>query len=309
MGQARRFIALLLLAGWPSFAVGQAETGIPIAGADPVIQAQISAVYNAKSDIEVTQQLQALKELTDDKAELVRQLAIFAVAAPNKKEMHDLITLEFLHRLKLAASIPIRALAPYLGSDNEQLRDFAREWFRGHDTVSTDPLEPVNFREYADYIGQQVAGNEDVPAAFAEYIFERSPERALLAFHRGGRARHTVAQLQAISNAFEARQRGEDAAVEKPEPVDDPPKEILLEAHIVEHAIWLKRYKFDEQFRKALPEAKEQLTKLAERKEWWVRLYVAEIMRRHRELRMDDVLQKLRDDSNESVSKAAEAAG
>ncbi len=63
-----------------------------------------------------------------------------------------------------------------------------------------------------------------------------------------------------------------------------PQKEILLVEHIVSNAIWLKKNKFDERFQKVLPKAKEELSNLVKYDQWWVRLYVAEIMRRNREL-------------------------
>lgn len=302
------FFCLLLLANWANIASAQTASEKLAAEADPAIQAQILAVYDAKSEAEVVRQQEILKRMTDDKAELVKQLAIFAVAAPDKKEMHGLLTVVVLNRLELSPSFAIRVLAPYLGSDNEELRDFAHQWFECHDRLSNDPLEPGNYKNYADYIGQMVAGNREIPAAFAEYLFERSPERALLAFHRGSRARHAAAHMKAMSKAFEARRRGEQATFEKPKPFDDPPKDILLAAHIVDNAIWLKTNKFDEHLHAALPDAKVQLAKLADRKEWWVRLYVAEIMRRHPELRVAEVVENLSHDGNGSVSKAAKGA-
>jgi hypothetical protein len=43
-------------------------------------------------------------------------------------------------------------------------------------------------------------------------------------------------------------------------------------------------------------------------KEWWARLYVVYIMRQHPELRLEKVLQQLKDDRNELVREAAQAA-
>jgi hypothetical protein len=80
---------------------------------------------------------------------------------------------------------------------------------------------------------------------------------------------------------------------------------IRLAERIIGNTIRLKG--FDEHFQRALPEAQQELKKLAEHDQWWARLYVAEIMRRHRELRDPRVLDKLRDDDNELVGKAAKS--
>jgi hypothetical protein len=137
-----------------------------------------------------------------------------------------------------------------------------------------------------------------------EYIFERSPERALLVFYRASRRGEAIAALQAEAKKFEAARQG---AIPIGPPLAKPkgPDELLLSELVVSHAIRLKR--FDEQFRQALPEAKVHLTKLANHDEWWVRRYVAEIMRRHPELRVSEVVETLSNDGNSSVSKAAKA--
>jgi hypothetical protein len=72
------------------------------------------------------------------------------------------------------------------------------------------------------------------------------------------------------------------------------------------NALWLKRNKFDERIQAALPEAAEELKKLAEHEEWWARLYVAYIMRQNFVLRQDHILRQLAEDENEIVRDAAD---
>ena len=81
--------------------------------------------------------------------------------------------------------------------------------------------------------------------------------------------------------------------------------DIELAEHIVSNALWLNKNGFADRFQQTLPEANEQLTKLANRQEWWARLYVAYIMRQHGELRRGDVIERLSNDSNELVQEAA----
>lgn len=82
---------------------------------------------------------------------------------------------------------------------------------------------------------------------------------------------------------------------------------MLLAEHTTSNAIWLKENGFMEQFQAALPEARDELAKLAMHEAWWARLYAAVIMRQHPELRQDDVLQQLSNDADELVSKAAKS--
>lgn len=341
---------MLLVASWASITFAQPGVEKLVAASDPAIQAQIRVVYDSQSELEMFRQVQTLKEIagdkTEDQAELVKQLAIFSVTSPNQKEFHALLTLVILDRLDLQPSISIRVLAPYLDSENKQLRDFARDWFRCYDKVAfEDP-----WKAYGSYVGNRLTRNEKVPREFVEYLYERSPERALLVFLRAARLGNTVARLMKLQEKREADlqkigqneldRRDDELAARLAEwnkkmaaiqgkypppvppvpplpPMTNPPdviprqlgeklqKEILLAEHIVSNAIWLKKKKFDEQFQKALPKAKQQLAKLAEYDQWWARLYVVQIMRRHRELRLDDVLDRLSRDSNALVSELA----
>jgi hypothetical protein len=60
-------------------------------------------------------------------------------------------------------------------------------------------------------------------------------------------------------------------------------------------------------FQEAISEAAIQLSELG-KKEWWARLYVVHIMRQYPELRSERLLQTLKDDRNELVREAAQAA-
>jgi hypothetical protein len=279
-----------------------------LAQSEPPIQEQFNKILDAikeagvdpRSNIAAIQQAHSLNESIADKGEIVKQLAILA-AVPG--EVQPLMARAILDLLDLPPAIVIRVLAPYLDADNKNLRSFVRDWFQSHDNGGTDdPLKPVNFEDYADY----VRGQQNPPEAFVEYIYGRSPGRALLVFHRAGRTGLAIAKLRDTREKMEAAKREADEAPrgawprKAPEPqrtLDD----IMVAERIVSHAITLKKWENG----KLLPEAKEQLAKLAEREEWWVRRYVAEIMRQHPELRQDEVLEKLSEDDNATVSNAA----
>lgn len=269
------FFVFLFVVGCANATSAQTEFDELAAEADPGIQAQINIIFDAQSELDVSREVQALKESTNDKAELVKQLAIFAATARSGEEFHVLQTLGILYRLDLQPSIPIRVLAPYLDSDNDELRGFAREWFQGYDkAVGEEPL-----KAYRSYVAGRLSRNEEVPAEFIEYIYERLPPgKALEVFHFGRW------------------------------PPQKKDNDVLLAEHIVSNAIWLKENGFAERFQKALPEAKAELVKLAKHKEWWARLYIVCMMRRYPELQQADILQQLTADSNILVSKTAKAA-
>jgi hypothetical protein len=261
--------------------------------------------------VEGARELKKLKELTDDER-IVEQLVIFAVTETGEAENHqDLKAVLVLNVLNLKPSLVIRVLAPFLDSDDQQLRGFAKLWFASHDNANaptrSPPFKPVNYEDYFEYVRRQLGRSQEIPTGFIKYIYERSPGQALLVFTYASSAPDLVARLKLMRNVLEARQQGK-----APEPQDVTAaqleargkvrlrarREIELAEHIVSNAIWLKENGFAERFQAALPEANETLTTLANHDEWWVRLYVAYIMQKHPELRQEDVMQQLGNDDN-----------
>jgi len=287
-----------------------------LAQSEPAIQELIGKVSEAlnqssrdpQNNIKARQEIKKLQDSIADKGEIVKQVVIFA-SSPTSDEHRPLFALMILRLLDPPSKVVIPVLAPYLNAENKNLRSFVRDWFQGHDNggSGSSRLKPVNYEDYADYVRAKINGNEEIPPAFIEYIYERSPDRALLVFNRADRRGKTVDRLRAMRKELE--QQGNDVQDKLPQPRAGMGRsEILLAEHTIGNAIWLKKHSFDKQFPEALPEAKQQLSRLAGQDQWWVRLYVAEIMRRHRELRQADVLKKLRHDSNALVSKSAKSA-
>lgn len=311
----RSFIAAILLAGWPSWAVAQTATEKLLAESDSAIQAQIGAVFDTKSEIEALQHTQALKKLAKDNGELMKQLAIFEATSPRKHEMHVLMTLMILGRLDIQASVTFRTLAPLLDSENERLRELAEEWLQGYDGAANQkPLE-----QYSSYIGGRLARNEEVPTALIEHIHRRlPPDRALMIFLNASRVPNAVANIQAIKTRMEANRQDRDLTEQEKQQEqqreqvqqqrNEERREILLVEHLVSSAIWLKKNAYGEEFMELKPKATKQLAKLSQNKHWWARLYVAEIMGRHFSLRLPEILDKLSEDENAMVRKAAKTA-
>lgn len=254
-------VALLII---PSHCVAEDDL---LAQKEQAIQDQIDRVYNALkneprldpgNNLAAFNEIQALKNIVDDKGEIVKQVAIFAA---NPGEGQPLVANMILQMLDLSPKIVIRTLAPYLNADNAKVRSFVRDWFQAHDNAGVPgpglpALQPVNYQDYSEYISGLVNTRLEIPPAFVDYIYEREPSYALLAF------------AYAIEPANTRR-------------------EIELSERVVSNTLWLNENRFDLRFRTELPKAVEELAKLANHDRWWTRRYVAEMAKRHPELRTD----------------------
>jgi hypothetical protein len=254
------------------------------------MQEQLEKAASAKSEAEFLSELQAFNASVKDKGEVVKQITIFA----KRGEQAHQAALVMLDRLSLSPRVVIRTLAPQLEGKH---KSFAENWFSQHDKAGTDdPLKPVNYADYVDY----VRSYPEPPAAFVKRLFGRSPERAFLVFYRGSRRGKSIDALKAEAEEVAAARK--EAGVAAPPTKSKTVDEMLLAETVVGNAVRLKPYA--QQFQAALPEAREQLVNLSKNKEWWARLYVAEIMQQHPELRIAEVLDDLSDDENELVRNA-----
>jgi hypothetical protein len=323
MRQARLRILAFIVVCWVNTVHAQQDVEILIEKPDAAIQAQIQKLFNtlqksgddARSNIDVWREVKALKQLSTDKDKLVRQLALFVATTKSEEDSHVLVAAGILYFLDFPPSVPIRVFAPYLGTDNRQLRSFVEMWFYSHDKAANDspPLRPVNYDDYLDYVRLKIGRGEEIPAPFIRYIYERSPGQALLVFAYAAGSRDVAVKLEAMHTIIEARKQGKE-----PEPQPElgqqfeerrrarskEKREIELAEHIVSNAIWLNKNGFTDRFQAALPEANEQLDKLA-KGEWWAKLYVVYIMRQNPPFLKDSILRQLAEDENKLVSEAA----
>jgi hypothetical protein len=77
----------------------------------------------------------------------------------------------------------------------------------------------------------------------------------------------------------------------------DELKAILWAEHVVSDVLWMQQYGFlspDE----VEPAATRELVKLSGHKEWWVRLYVAGIIRQHPSFRQPELIDRLQRDEH-----------
>ncbi len=80
-------------------------------------------------------------------------------------------------------------------------------------------------------------------------------------------------------------------------------RELLWAEHVVADVVWKHQNGFLEKT-KVEPEAATQLEKLSQDQTWWVRLYVAEILRQHPAFRTPALVDRLKDDPHELVRNA-----
>jgi len=268
--------------------------------AKPEVQSQIGKTFEMMNrlgvvtfdNVEVIKEAQEVKRLAGDDIEAVRQLATYIAETESVEDSHAVIALSVWRYLNVSPKATIGVLAPYLDSGNRALRGFVDDLFDGQE-----------YEDFRDYARRQ----NEVPAPFVEYLFKRSPGEALQILQAGS--------VDTAAHVRIAREKlGATGDAIKPSPLEGKivrasqgRRETLLAEHIVANALWLKKNGFKEQFREALPEAQEELTKLSKSKKWWARRYVVEIMRRNPELLMAHVMEELRDDENPLVSEAAKA--
>lgn len=245
----------------------------------------IAEALTGSGEASLGDRLAALHDATSDKGEIVKQIAIFA-AGPG--EGQPVLALGILQTLELPPSVVIRTLAPYLDASNKKVRSFVRDWFQSHDNAgpTSSRSKPLNYGDYFGYVRAKMAAHETVPAAFVDYMFERSPGEALLVFDKADR-------LRSVTRGAEGRN-----------PRGNP---IALAEHVVSNAIWYKRHGYAQRFQGSLPDAENELRKLAAHEEWWVRLYVVQIMRLHPEFREPAVLARLTTDAYAPVSEIAKS--
>lgn len=248
----------------------------------PEFQSQLARTVKAFAKVEdhrgtddAFRELHALSRLAgNDRVKLVEQWAYFRARATHDPEAT--IPLLFLQLMEVPDYAIVRALAPHMNAKHPKLREIAREQLGHVDNASggRSSLAPLNFGEYRRYVEHRLRSKEPVPEGFVSYIFLQAPGEALLAYVRAS----TFSKEQA--------------------------NEYLWSEHVVSDAIWKKEHGFQQEFDAAKPAALEELTALSQHEQWWVRLYVAEILRRHPEFRTPLLMERLRKDEHELVRGA-----
>ncbi|MBW3596709.1 MAG: hypothetical protein KY475_05475 [Planctomycetes bacterium] len=84
-------------------------------------------------------------------------------------------------------------------------------------------------------------------------------------------------------------------------------RDLAFNAHVVQDVLWRARHEFEiEPQRRS--DAEQKLEELSKHKEWWVRLYVAEVLDRYPTLRSPALIERLTGDEHRLVREAASRA-
>jgi hypothetical protein len=242
---------------------------------DPAYQAAIASFVNANSEQQRSEALDQLSSLDDASHQrLVRQLLYHSSHADDTKDA--MASGLVIQRLGLPDSAVVRALVPLLGTTDPVLDKSVRNTLAGFEGRAAGRRPDLSV--YREIIADCLRAGEDPPGNLIQYMYQADPGEALLTLMRAHQLR-------------------------KPEEL----KTILWAEHVVSDVIWKQRHGFlglDE----IEPAAGRELASLSGHREWWVRLYAAEIMRQHPAFRQPSLIDKLSRDSHVLVREAVLAA-
>lgn len=167
-----------------------------------------------------------------------------------------------------SAQSAINAVVPYLGTKDPELKK-QLHWVL--EKIDFRGIEELNYAEYESYIENK---KDNPPQALIQYMYYTSPGEALLSLMRVymedfGERQGIIQAEQVIRKDIEKRYHG---------PIEGKSK--------------------------VAPQAKEALNELSKYNQWWIRLYVAEILLRQPKFRTPEILERLKKDKHPLVSEA-----
>ena len=275
--KGRRLLLVLLVA---VLSVG------PLAAADPAPNKQVE--FEPDTEIqELIRQFRSLHGGKDDVEEFYKNLKTLKkkggkshnILIPNllyymsrARDMRDwMVVVGLIHQMGISDQQMVLGLLPYV-SDKDEL-------FRKETEKSIRDLEPgfreltgfkhISFRSYANQ-------KQLPPLNTVEYLYRKRPGAAVL----------TMAQ--AYYTRLETPKR----------------RPIEWADYSVRHVLKLKDFNRRDLEPAALREAVKALEELSKNEDWWVRLYVAEILSQHPEFQTKEMLDRLKADKDELVRNA-----
>src|SRR2546421_1997705 len=180
--------------------------------------------------------------------------------------------------LGLAKVNEIDVLAPYLESSDEEVRSLVLGYISNGAAQPDVPQANDGVRALLMYLTGPAAKNwRNAPPATAVRILYQSAPTAAFHFY--------------VERSFQGKNSTEKI------------REMYWADHVIHDVIWKIQNKFLKLGETEL--AIVQLDRVSQVEGWWAKRYVVEMMRRHKELRNEKILERLRKDQNPLVSKAA----
>lgn len=262
-------LGFLLLTSVPSFLntphVATQDNKHPIQP-DPTVQAQLRMAVDAVTDLDICRETVKLRALaTKDERQFVQQLIYFASVGQDVKERMAIYLATDV--LELSQMTVIDAVVPYIETKHESLNQVVQKVLKRIE--NTNGRKP-DFSYYREYIALR---KSKPPEQLVAHMYMTAPDSALL----------TMLGIY----------------VDRPE----QQKPILWGEHVVNDVLWKQQYGFLRPDEIEAPAA-EHLDKLSRHDEWWVRLYVAEILSSEAEFRTPEMVKRLKEDSHPLVRKA-----
>ena len=215
-------------------------------------------------------EIEKLKQLGEPR--VVAQLAFALGHADEKRGYPLMVVLEYLH---LPPGAIVEGLAPHLFVNDRQVGRWITKLLNrigGNSTFNCDI-----FTAYLQGIRKQ----GDFPVNVVSYMYLRNASSA----------------LDVLLSVSSPREPAADTAA------------IVFADHVIQDGIWKHGKSFNEMAIAAAaessPKAQEQLAYLLKDKRWWVRMYVAAVLRNQKFLRTPELVDKLMHDENEAVKEFA----
>ena len=200
---------------------------------------------------------------------MVPNLIYYSSRGQNTKEW--IAVAGIIQHLSIGERQILSALLPYVGAEDELFRKELEKWIVD--------LEP-GFREQHGfeyiYFGGYAHQKKWPPRNAVEFLFRKRPGAALLTMTR---YYHTG-------------------------PETEKTRAIKWAEYCVRHVLALKSFHRGDKLPEATKDAVKALDELSQSDEWWVRLYVAEILSQHPEFRTKAMDTRLSFDNDELVRQA-----
>jgi hypothetical protein len=213
----------------------------------------------------------ALNSLAEEHDVFLQQLFYFYIQHARRQtidaDAKKATAIWFLRLFDISDVAITRAVMPFLDSQDEVMRSAARHFLE----VAAAPSgfgEESSFSTFTYVLSPEPQGSE---LSLVSYMYEVSPSSAFLAL------------------------------VENSQPVGDEQRDLLWAEHVISDAVWKQKHGFDEALGQAKPMAFDQLQALSHNDQWWVRLYVAEVLRRYPDLGTPEMIDRLKTDEHDLV--------
>ncbi len=240
------------------------------------VQQALIELYPLNSQEDLHSKARRLEALSGGRDRLMRDLVWFGSRTADTRG--GMVPAVVVNTLAISDREIVSALVTILGARDDGFRKEAEQLVRD--------LEPGlrqcrgTFEILGDFIRSGDQQTAEPPLPLVQFIFRTHPANA----------------LRAMTSEF----------------LRDSPaqtRELIWAEHVVADAIWKKENQFTDALAEVGRDVAEQLDALAKHRQWWVRLYAAEVLRRHPELGEPETIKQLRQDAHELVREAVSGSG